>query len=99
MYSNFGYCVLGRVIENVTGQSYLAYIRSEILAPLGINTVEFARSPKQHTSVPRPRLPVVVGSSIDKPYADICHIRRQAIECWLRSALGALLNTSSPTKT
>src|SRR5207247_5750259 len=33
--------------------------------------VESARKPKQYTSVPRPRLPVVVGSPIDKPYAEM----------------------------
>src|SRR5262249_38714238 len=36
-YSNFGYCVLGRVIEKVSGISYEAYVREHILAPLGIH--------------------------------------------------------------
>ena len=35
-YSNFGYCVLGRLIEKVTGQKYEAYVREKILAPIGI---------------------------------------------------------------
>ncbi|MBN1419433.1 MAG: beta-lactamase family protein [Planctomycetes bacterium] len=35
-YSNFGYCVLGRAIEKVTGETYEAYVRARILAPLGI---------------------------------------------------------------
>jgi CubicO group peptidase (beta-lactamase class C family) len=43
-YSNFGYCVLGRVIEKVTGQSYLAYVRGAILAPLGIKDVALGRT-------------------------------------------------------
>ncbi|HEV3259408.1 MAG TPA: serine hydrolase domain-containing protein [Gemmataceae bacterium] len=43
-YSNFGYCVLGRVIEKVTGQSYVAYVRQKILAPLGVRSVELGRS-------------------------------------------------------
>lgn len=38
-YSNFGYCILGRVIEKVTGSSYEKYINDNILIPLGmINT-------------------------------------------------------------
>ncbi|TKK89883.1 hypothetical protein FDA94_08380 [Herbidospora galbida] len=41
-YSNFGYCVLGRVIEEVTGESYEAYVRREILAPCGIFDMELA---------------------------------------------------------
>ena len=35
-YSNFGYCLLGRVIEKVTGQPYEKYVQDEILKPLGI---------------------------------------------------------------
>ena len=27
LYSNFGYCILGRVIEFVTGISYINYIK------------------------------------------------------------------------
>jgi CubicO group peptidase (beta-lactamase class C family) len=26
-YSNFGFCLLGRVIEKLTGKSYIEYIR------------------------------------------------------------------------
>ena len=33
-YSNFGYCILGRVIEQITGQPYDAYVKGNILAPL-----------------------------------------------------------------
>lgn len=32
-YSNFGYCLLGRVIEKITGQSYADYIRKSVLEP------------------------------------------------------------------
>ncbi len=41
-YSNFGYCVLGRVIEEVTGESYESYVQREILAPCGIHDMELA---------------------------------------------------------
>jgi CubicO group peptidase (beta-lactamase class C family) len=34
-YSNFGYCLLGRVIEAKTRQSYEAYVRDAILKPAG----------------------------------------------------------------
>jgi N-acyl-D-amino-acid deacylase len=36
VYSSFGYCVLGRVIERVTGEPYAEYIRRAVLAPAGI---------------------------------------------------------------
>lgn len=35
-YSNFGYCVLGRIIEQVTGKGYEQYVKDAILSPLGI---------------------------------------------------------------
>jgi CubicO group peptidase (beta-lactamase class C family) len=41
-YSNFGYCVLGRVIEKLTGQSYEQYIRDNILKRCGIVDMQIA---------------------------------------------------------
>jgi CubicO group peptidase (beta-lactamase class C family) len=38
-YSNFGYCVLGRVIEKVTGQSYATYVQQNIQSMCGINNM------------------------------------------------------------
>lgn len=35
-YSNFGYCVLGRIIEHATGKSYEEFVRERFLTPLGI---------------------------------------------------------------
>ncbi|WP_161964107.1 serine hydrolase domain-containing protein [Chitinophaga flava] len=35
-YSNFGYCVLGRVIEKVTGKSYAQYVQDAVCAQMGI---------------------------------------------------------------
>jgi len=46
VYSNFGYCVLGRVIENVSGQSYEDYIKQNVLKPIGIASMQIgARTP------------------------------------------------------
>jgi len=39
-YFNFGYCLLGRIIEAVTGQSYDAHVKQAILAPSGISRME-----------------------------------------------------------
>lgn len=36
-YSNFGYCVLGRIIEAVTGQPYESYLRNVVLKQCGIS--------------------------------------------------------------
>lgn len=35
-YSNFGYCVLGRVIEQVTRQPYAQFVRQNVMRPAGI---------------------------------------------------------------
>lgn len=47
-YSNFGYCVLGRVIEKVSGQSYEAYVTNEVLRPLGIHDMRIGRTLPEH---------------------------------------------------
>ncbi len=38
-YSNFGYNLLGRVIEKLTGMTYEAYVKERVLAPIGIRTM------------------------------------------------------------
>ena len=42
-YSNLGYLVLGRIIETVSRRPYQAYVRQEVLAPLGITTVRLGK--------------------------------------------------------
>ncbi len=42
VYSNFGYCILGRVIEKVTGLSYAAYVQKALLQPFGITQMAVA---------------------------------------------------------
>ena len=44
VYSNFGYCVLGRIIERVSGTTYAAYVQEAILGPAGIGRMELGRS-------------------------------------------------------
>jgi CubicO group peptidase (beta-lactamase class C family) len=41
-YSNFGYCVLGRVIEKLTGKPYDVSVRRSVLAPRGITDMLIA---------------------------------------------------------
>jgi uncharacterized protein (TIGR03437 family) len=44
-YSNFGFLVLGRVIEKLSGQSYSEFVRLQVLAPLGIERMRLGRTP------------------------------------------------------
>ena len=41
-YSNFGYCLLGRVLEEVTGDDYEDWVIDNILAPNGIEDMSLA---------------------------------------------------------
>ena len=39
-YSNFGYMLLGRVIEKISGQAYAAYVRDAVLIPAGLLRIQ-----------------------------------------------------------
>lgn len=41
-YSNFGYCLLGRIIEAATGQTYESYLQGNALAMCGISDMQIA---------------------------------------------------------
>ncbi len=64
-YSNFGYCVLGRVIEQVTGQPYASYVQANILAPCGIYTMQIAANKESQRA---PNEVVYYGQYSEDPY-------------------------------
>lgn len=43
-YSNFGYCILGRVIEKLSGKTYEQFIKDEVLKPSGITAMQMGGS-------------------------------------------------------
>ena len=43
-YSNFGYCVLGRLLEELSGESYEAFTRRAVLTPAGIRKMRLGKS-------------------------------------------------------
>lgn len=43
-YSNFGYCLLGKIIEELSGMPYEEYVRLDILYPLGITGMRLAKN-------------------------------------------------------
>ena len=64
-YSNFGYCLLGRVIEQVTGQPYEGYVQANILARCGITDMQIAHnSERQRAS----NEVVYIGQYSEDPY-------------------------------
>ncbi len=43
-YSNFGYCLLGRFIEKLSGQTCESYVRDHVLTPIGITSMKIGSS-------------------------------------------------------
>lgn len=43
-YSNFGYLILGQIIEEVSGQTYVEYVQANLLKPLGLNSFQLGRT-------------------------------------------------------
>jgi CubicO group peptidase (beta-lactamase class C family) len=43
-YSNFGYCLLGRVIEACSSRTYSQFVEQEILAPIGIHQMRLGKN-------------------------------------------------------
>lgn len=51
-YSNFGYCLLGRVIEKLSGESYESYVRQHVLSPVGIKEMRIGHTRPEGRAVP-----------------------------------------------
>jgi len=81
-YSNFGYCVLGRVIEQVTGQPYAAYVQASILQPCGITDMKIAENKLKQRG---PNEVVYYGQYGEDPYK-INVNRMDSDSGWLASA-------------
>lgn len=41
-YSNFGYCLVGRIVEKITGRSYADFVQQEVLAKCDIRNMRLA---------------------------------------------------------
>jgi CubicO group peptidase (beta-lactamase class C family) len=80
--SNFGYCVLGRVIEQVTGQPYASYVQANILAPCGISTMQIAVNKESQRA---PNEVVYYGQYSEDPYK-INITRMDSDDGWIASS-------------
>jgi N-acyl-D-amino-acid deacylase len=96
-YSNYGYCLLGRVIEARSGQPYESYVREHVLAPLGISgmvlgkTRPDGRQPGEvryyDTGVYRSVFADDRGAEVAEPYGAWCVEAMDAHGGWLASAV------------
>lgn len=50
-YSNFGFAILGNVVETVAGKPYEEVLRERILLPLGMTSTSIALTPAQESSL------------------------------------------------
>jgi CubicO group peptidase (beta-lactamase class C family) len=64
-YSNFGYCVLGRVIEKITGRPYADYVRTAVFERCGIADMAIAGNTLAQR---QPREVKYYGQGRDNPY-------------------------------
>jgi len=64
-YSNFGYCILGRVIEKLSGKSYEQFIKDEVLTPCGISTMLMSGNTLADR---KPNEVIYNGQNGDNPY-------------------------------
>ena len=69
-YSNFGYCLLGRVLEQLDGVSYFESVRRRVLQPLGLKRLSLGRTLKEFAvpdEVSYYSTPGVTGPSVFAP--------------------------------
>jgi CubicO group peptidase (beta-lactamase class C family) len=64
-YSNFGYCVLGRVIEQISGRPYHDFVRDEILGRCGIRDMRISGSTREERF---PEEVIYYGQNGENPY-------------------------------
>ncbi len=98
-YSNFGYSLLGRVVERVSGQAYDAHVRARVLAPLGIGRMRLgatllpgrAAGEVRYYDMKNRTGPAVMGPELGKPvplpYGAWCLEAMDAHGGWLASAV------------
>jgi N-acyl-D-amino-acid deacylase len=96
-YSNFGYCLLGRVIEKAVGKPYDRYVIEELLQPLGIRdmqlgkTLTTAKGEVRYLETDPPTAPSVfpqfLGKEVPTPYGAWCLEAMDSHGGWLASAV------------
>ncbi len=72
-YSNFGYCILGRVIERATGQSYEAAVQKHVFDPIGVkntqlgHTLTAAKNESHYFDAKNRTAKAIMGPDFGKP--------------------------------
>jgi N-acyl-D-amino-acid deacylase len=91
-YSNFGYCVLGRIIEKVSGRAYAPFMQKDVLAPIGIRRMRLGRSRASDRAEGEVKYYMPAqgrdsGESLTEPYTGFCMEALDSHGGWLASAV------------
>lgn len=96
-YSNYGYCLLGRAIEKLTGQAYEDYVKQSVLAPIGIQDMRIGKTHKSDRAPHEvtyydPRVGTSVfaadlGQPVPAPYGEWYLEAMDSHGAWLASAI------------
>jgi CubicO group peptidase (beta-lactamase class C family) len=98
-YSNFGFLVLGRIIEKITGQPYASYVQTAVLGKAGITRAVSGRSflenrqPNEVRYYDYPGAPLVrsafppTTALVPNPYGGFALENRYAVGAWLFTAI------------
>lgn len=101
-YSNFGYIILGRIIERVTGQAYETFVKRAVLAPVGITRMQLGKALREQRAagevryydskdrVGRSLYPPRVGEDVPLPYGAQNLESFEAHGGWIASAVDLL---------
>jgi CubicO group peptidase (beta-lactamase class C family) len=84
-YSNFGYCLLGRVIERITGVTYAEYVQRRILSRSGITDMRIAGNTIRQRAANEVEYYGQDESTSSSPY-DLNVTRMDANGGWIASA-------------
>ena len=97
-YSNFGFSLLGRVVELASGLPYCEYVRREVLAPLGIQRTRLGSTLLAGRAVEEvhyydlkdqtgPAVMGKIGQQVPLPYGAWCLEAMDAHGGWIASAV------------
>ena len=91
-YSNFGYCVLGRIIEKISGLGYADFVLKEVLAPIGLRRMRLGASRLEERAPGEvkyymPEDGPKRGESSSEPYTGFCLEALDSHGGWLASAV------------
>jgi CubicO group peptidase (beta-lactamase class C family) len=94
-YCNYGYLLMGRIIEEITGQSYGSYVSGKLFAPLGITRMRLGRTLRDETpgevpydsSFTTKSVLNDAGATVPFPYGGFNMDNKHASGGWVGSAM------------